>query len=167
MNISKFTHYDYKESGRNIDQLFKFYRCISLDLPQTVHSEWSKTIPGIGSLEWVWYSLPPASVICRKVMFSVVSISVHGRVIPMRFRPFQTCSLKNTSPPPGQQKSWPYPHTPLTCSNLFTWGLLMHPLPRLIAKRAVGLRLEGLLVYSWITVCLLSFVSNWIDRVIP
>ena len=94
MNISKFTHYDYKESGRNIDQLFKFYRCISLDLPQTVHSEWSKTIPGIGSLEWVWYSLPPASLICRKVMFSVVSISVHGRVIPMRFRPFQTCSLK-------------------------------------------------------------------------
>ena len=109
MNISKFTHYDYKESGRNIDQLFKFYRCISLDLPHTVHSEWSKTIPGIGSLEWVWYSLPPASVICRKVMFSVVSISVHGRVIPMRFRPFQTCSLKNTSPPPASRSRDPTP----------------------------------------------------------
>lgn len=166
MNISKFNHYDYKESGRNIDQLFKFYRCISLDLPQTVHSEWSKTIPGIGSLEWVWYSLPPASVICRKVMFSVVSISVHGRVIPMRFRPFQTCSLKNTSPPASRSRD-PTPTPRWPAQTWFTWGLLMHPLPRLIAKRAVGLRLEGLLVYSWITVCLLSFVSNWIDRVIP
>ena len=99
-------------------------------------------LPGMSSLT---SSLPPAYVVCRKVMFSVLSVHGGGHYVDTA-----------NGPPPV--------HGPVqTLKKKFTW----EPSPTSIGKWAVGLRLQGFLVkLKHNTKSSLSLQFNFSSRII-
>ena len=86
--------------------------------------------------------LPPAYVVCRKVIFSVMSAHSEGigRMGPLPHGTVQTCSL-GTSP----YYIWPLPIT-WTCSHSVKPSSIKHVAHMSIGKQAVGVQLKGFLV---------------------